>query len=281
MMKIRWKKHLYHPCIGCVIVSIPVLTLLMVALEYNAFQHLFTKVDWYGVEEYYIVTIRSMCSVVEAIEADSSNIAAFLIPLLAGVAVIPYIQIRDSVLMQGRTRMKHPKRTEYGLMVSSSLIAGCAIYVGFLIAMFVSNIIFKYPVHENGSLNSFEWIWGWTALSVYDHPYLYLLVLCTIRYFLAPCLYAFMTIAISYLTDKIYLYLTLPTIYAAAGMIVFSQGIFVGQWLGRHLSPANFITVLAPLGSGIKAIWFLIIPALPILAISIVCIVIGQRKQMA
>lgn len=280
-MKLRWKKQAFSPYARFVVFAIPVLTVFMVGIEYNAFPHIFTKVDWYGTTENYLVTIRSMCSVVEAIEWDSSVICAFLLPMLSGLMVIPYIQMKDGLLQMGKTRMRHARREECSMILQSIFTAGFVTYLGFFLALLVCRILFLYPVHENGSFDIFFEIWGAAQLSAYEHPYLYIILLGAIRYFCAPVLYAFMTLGISYVTDKIYVYLLLPTIYAIAGMIVCSNGIVVGEWLGKRISPSNFITVWAPLDSGASATWFLVLPSLVMIGISVVCIVVGSRKQMA
>ena len=281
MKKQGWKACLCRSQVAGVMLAVPVLTLFFVGISYNAFQHVFTRVDWYGQEEYYWTTIRQMCSVVEAIEADSSQLAAFLVPLLSGLAVVPFLSYKDGVLAQGRVRMKHPRRTEFGAIACASAAAGGVVFAGFLLALGVSHIVFASPVHENGSADYFASVWNCAALSVYAHPYRYLLALGAVRYFLAPALYALMTIAVSYLTDKIYFILTAPTLYAVTGMLVFSNGMVVGEWLGRRLTPANLITPWAPLDSGAAANWFLVLPSALMLAVSLICIAAGRRKQLA
>ena len=227
--------------------------------------------------------MRHVTSYVDAIEWQFTSNKHF-IPILSSLAVLPFIQMRDRFLPFASVRMKDTRRMERIWIVQSVFLASCVMYCAYLATMLVMRLWCIDTYDANNCLNVFVNDWGWN-LSAPTHPYVYLLVLGVMRCVLLPILFSLLTIAISYLINKVYIYLLVPTIYSLIATSFFSQGLYKDRWPFPLFSPENLLWPSSPeywgYGHTTHGIWGVVGAMAIVILPSIVMIWYGMRRRRA
>ena len=285
-MKLRWKKQIINLYTISVIVALPVLTFLFMGFESGMLPNFLKQVhpgeSAAGDDLWVVSHIRYLTSYVDAIEWQFASNRHF-IPILSSLAVLPFIQMRDRFLPFASVRMKNAKKMECNWIVQSVFLASCVMYCAYLVTMLVMRVWCVNTYDANNCFDVFA-LWGWN-LSASTHPYLYLLALGVLRCFLLPILFSLLTIAISYLVNKVYIYLLIPTVYSLIASALFSQGLYEDRWPLPLFSPENLLWPSSPdywgYGHTVHGIWGVVCAMAIVILPSIVMIWYGMRKRRA
>lgn len=283
-MKIYWKKQIINPYTIGVVIALPILTFLFISISAGFlpkfWQQMYPGESAAGDDLWIFSHMRHLESFVDAMEWYIMD-SKYLIPFFASLAVFPFIQMRDYVWAFASVRMKHPERTEYEWIGSSVVRAASTVYCSYLLTMALLRWLYVDTSHDQ-NFDVFIHQWGW-SLGADEHPYLYILVLGVFRCFLFPLLMALLTVAVSYLTNKIYIYLLAPTVYCVIAYSVFSQGIYQDKWPLPLFSPENITWPSSPdywgFGHTVHGIWGVFGASLIIIIPSVLMIWYGMRKR--
>lgn len=286
MMKLYWKKQFFNPYIICVVAALPILTFLFIGFDSGMlpkfWQQMYPGESAAGDDLWIFSHVRHLESFVDAMEWYIMY-SKYLFPIFASLAVLPFISTRDCFLPFARVRMQHPNLTEYGWIAGSVLRAGGTVYCSYLLTMLFLRW-FYVDISHGQNFDVFVNQWGW-SLSADEKPYLYVLALGLLRCFLLPMLMALLTVAVSYLTNKIYIYLLVPTIYNFISYPLFSQGIYKDKWPLPLFSPENITWPSSPdywsYGHDVHGIWGVVGASLIIIIPSVLMIWYGIRKRRA
>ena len=286
-MKLVWKKRIFNPYTLCVLIALPVVTVLFQGFDTGLlpkfWQQLSPGESAAGDDLSIFSHVRHMEAFVDVMEwyvSYSKN----LIPLLAAFSVIPFIQLRDRFLPFACVRIQHPRRTERKWIVQSVVLSGCTVYGAYLLTMLWARWMCTDTYHDYNCFEVFFNQWGW-QLTGQEHPYLYILALGALRCLILPMLMAMLTIAVSYLTKKIYIYLLIPTIYYLVMCSICSQSGRQDRWPLPLFSPENMVWPSSPsywqFGHNVHGIWGVVCASLIIIVPSLVIIWWGMRKRRA
>ena len=287
-MKLRWKKQIFNIYTLSVIIALPIISFLFLGFDTGMLPRFWKHIDGInnavlGEDPWVVAYMRLKISFVDAMEWYVSY-GRHLIPILSSVAVIPFIQMRDHFLPLAMPRMKHPGKTEQLWVIRATVIAGCTVFCAYLATMLVMRIWCISTYDANNCLNVFMNEWGWN-LNAAVHPYLYVLVLGVFRYFLLPIIFSLLTIAVSYLINKVYIYLLVPTIYSLIATSFFSQGLYTDRWPFPLFSPENLLWPSSPeywgYGHTTHGIWGVVGAMAIVVFPSIVMIWYGMRRRRA
>lgn len=285
-MKYQYKKRVFNLCVTAPVLLVPLIAFVAIGLETGLlpkfWELIYTELPQSDENPLYFVYMRQAFGMVGMLESTIFSILRNLIPLLSGIVVIPMIRMRDSVFQLARPRWKHEKRAECRMIVQTVLLSGCVIFLGYLLTMACGRWMFHqvYVPDESGNVfvNDVN-----LPLDDGEHPYLYLLALGAMRCFLLPMLMALLTIAVSYLTNRVYLYLLVPTLYMLLGSKLLSQGMTQDKWPLPLFSPENFIWPKGALywGYGHEAsfVWGMVCAALLVIVPSVAMIWYGMRRR--
>lgn len=287
-MKLRWKKQIFNIYTLSVILALPIISFLYLGFDTGMLPRFWKHIDGInnailGEDPWVVAYMRLHISFVDAMEWYVSY-GKHLIPILSSVAVLPFIQMRDRFLPFATPRMKHPRKTERLWVIRATVIAGCTVFCAYLATMLVMRIWCISTYDANNCLNVFVNEWGWN-LNAAVHPYLYVLLLGVFRYFLLPMMFSLLTIAISYLINKVYIYLLVPTIYGLIATSFFSQGLYKDRWPFPLFSPENLLWPSSPeywgYGHTVHGIWGVVGAMAIVILPSIVMIWYGMRRRRA
>lgn len=286
-MKLRWKKQIFNVYTLSVIIALPVLTFLFMGFDSGMLPNFLKEMSpgesAAGDDLWVVSHMRHVTSYVDAIEWQFASNRHF-IPILSSLAVLPFIQMRDRFLPFASVRMKDTRKMERIWIVQSVFLASCVMYCAYLATMLVMRLWCIDTYDANNCLNVFVNDWGWN-LSAPTHPYVYLLVLGVMRCFLLPIMFSLLTIAISYLINKVYIYLLVPTIYSLIATSFFSQGLYKDRWPFPLFSPENLLWPSSPeywgYGHTVHGIWGVVGAMAIVILPSIVMIWYGMRKRRA
>ena len=228
---------------------------------------------------YVFAHLRYTVCIVDEMEWFFADIQS-LLPILASISVVPFIQMRDCFLPYARPRLNNRKYIEQKMIVQAVILSGMIIFMGYLLTMLWSRLMFVEAYRDGCTFDVFVSQWGW-QLGAEDHPYLYILALGILRCFLLPALMALLTIAVSYLTNKIYIYLLVPTVYFAVSINFFGQD----AWQLSLFSPQNLIwpmsVAVSENGYSVHGIWGVTMASLLVAIRSVLMIWYGMRKRRA
>ena len=175
-------------------------------------------------------------------------------------------------------------RIEYTMIAQTVGLSGGVVLAGYLLTMLWTRCMFVDTYQDACVYDSFVQQWGWNVSAEYD-PYLFVLLYGLLRCFLMPMVFSLLTIGVSYLTNKVYLYLLIPTIYNFAACSAFAQGNTADQdkWPLPLFSPENFIALKSPeywqFGHNVHGIWGVVCASLLIIVPSLVMIWWGMRRR--
>ena len=286
-MKSVHKKQVFNGYLLAVILLVPILAFVGMGLDTGLlpkfWELTYSELPKSEENPIYFFFLRENFGMVGKMEFDAVLLLPKIIPLLAGLTVIPFIQMRDSYFQFAKTRMLHAARTECGMVGQTVGLSGAATFIGYLLTMLGARLMFVQTYVTGESWNAFVNDAN-IALDDAAHPYLYLLALGAMRFLLFPMLMALLTIAVSYLTKKIYIYLLVPTVYVLIGYSLFSQGM-TDKWPLPLFSPENFIWPKGPqywgFGHETGYVWGIVCASLIIIVPSLVIIWWGMRKRRA
>lgn len=240
-MKLYWKKQILNPYAATVVVAFPIIVFLYMCFDAgilpNIGMQLYPGESAAGDDLWIVSHVRHLESFVDAMEWYVMYVK-HLFPMFASLAVLPFISMRDGFLPFARTRMDNAGQVECRWIAGSVLRAGATVYAGYLATMLLFRLFFIYTLHDGMSFDVFVENWG-LPLSAETHPYLYVLVLGVLRCFLWPSLMALLTVAVSYLTDKIYIYLLVPTVVQIVTIGLCARSLNVDKWPLPLFSPEN------------------------------------------
>lgn len=226
-MKLRWKKQIFSIYTIGIILLMPILSFLLfgfnTGLLPDFWYQMYPGESAAGDDLWIFSHMRYAFSFVEAMESYFTDIQAFL-PILISLTVIPFIQMRDQFLPFARTRIKKARHIEGKWIVQTVLLSGCTVFLGYLLTMFLARLMFVSTYYEDSVFDVFLSSWGW-MISAQEHPYLYVILLGVFRCLLLALMYSLLTIAISYISNKIYIYLLVPTVYNLLAYSWFAQGV--------------------------------------------------------
>lgn len=286
-MKLHEKKQLLPASTISVILLVPVLSFLMLGIRTGLFPkfwgHIYPDLPAGENNPLKFVQIqRGMC-MVDCIEwwvADVEN----LLPLLSAIAMLSFIQMREHFLPFAYPRLPSHSHIECRMLVQNVFFTGIAIFIGYLLTMLWAKPMFTQTYCGDCSFDVFA-SWLELPLSVAEHPYLYMLAIGLLRYFVLPILYALFTAAVSYLTNKSYIYLLAATIYAMVSRAVCVINIDTDRWPLPLFSPHQFFFPYARddwgFGHSVSGIIGLLCASLIIMIPSIFMIWYGMRKRRA
>lgn len=286
-MKLCWKKQVINPYTIGVVIALPVLTFLFMGFDTGMlpkfWQQMYPGESAAGDNLWVVAHMRHLVSYIEMMEWFVLY-NKYLIPILSSLAVFSFIRMRDGFLPLAYVRMKSPRKAEHRWIVKSVLLAGGVMYCAYLLTMLFMRWWCIRTYDENNCFDVFVNQWGW-PLGAEEHPYLYILALGVLRCFLTPLLMALLTVAVSYLTNKIYIYLLVPTIYNFISYPLFSQGIYKDKWPLPLFSPENITWPSSPdywsYGHDVHGIWGVVGASLIIIIPSVLMIWYGMRKRRA
>lgn len=286
-MKLYWKKQIFNPYTISVVIALPIIVLLFMGFDTGMLPKFWAQMypgeSAAGDDLWVVSHMRHMISYVTMLEWEAAS-ARHLIPILASLSVFPFIRMRERFLPFACARMKHPWKVERRWVAKSVLLAGGVVFCAYLLTMLVMRLwcVDTYDVYN--CFDVFVNQWGW-SLRAQEHPYLYVLALGVLRYFCLPVLSALLTVAVSYLTDKIYIYLLVPTVYNLIAYSLFCQGIYQDKWPLPLFSPENLLWPSDPeywgYGHTTHGIWGVVGAALIIIIPSVLMIWYGMRKRRA
>ncbi len=285
-MTLQNKKSIFNGYNISVILLVPVITFLTIGFDTGLFPKFWDTVYGGDISEenpYYFVFMHKNFGMVDMLDFNGMFMMRSLIPLLSGITVIPVIYKRDTLFQLEMPRLHHARRSEHHMIAKAVVMAGCVMYLGYVLTVVIGNCVFTHTYVDTG-VNTFIENTR-LPLNLTEHPYLYILLLGFIRFFLLSMLYALLTIAISYVISKVYIYLLLPTIYHLVAYSFFSQGTFEDKWPLPLFSPENFIQLKSEIywgfGHDTACIWSLVCAAAIIILPSVVMIWYGMRRRRA
>lgn len=287
VMKLYWKKQIINPYTIGVVIVFPVLTFLLMGFDTGMlpkfWKQMYPGESAAGANLWIVAHMRHLVTYVEMMEWYVSY-DKYFIPILSSLAVIPFIRMREGFLPLAYVRMKSPRKTEQRWIVKSVFLAGGVIYGAYLLTMLVMRWWCVNTYNDNSCFDFFVNQWGW-SLSAAEHPYLYILVLGAMRCFLMPLLMALLTVAVSYLTNKIYIYLLVPAVYNLIVTTICSQNTYKDKWPLPLFSPENFMIPMSGnvwgFGHDVHGIWSVVGASLMIIIPCILMIWYGMRKRRA
>ena len=286
-MKLRWKKQIFNVYTLSVILALPALTFLFMGFDSGMLPNFLKEMSpgesAAGDDLWVVSHMRHVTSYIDAVEWQFASNRHF-IPILSSLSVLPFIQMRDRFLPFASVRMKDTRKMERIWIVQSVFLASCVMYCAYLATMLVMRLWCVDTYDANNCLNVFVNDWGWN-LSAPAHPYVYLLVLGMLRCFLLPIMFSLLTVAISYLINKVYIYLLVPTIYSLIATSFFSQGLYKDRWPFPLFSPENLLWPSSPeywgYGHTTHGIWGVVGAMVIVILPSIVMIWYGMRRRRA
>ena len=285
-MTLQNKKSIFNGYNLSVIVLVPAIMFLTIGFDTGLLPKFWETLYGGSVSEenpYYFVFMHENFGMVDMLDFQGMFMIKSLIPLLSGFTVIPVIYKRDTFFQLEMPRLPHARKSERRMIEKAVVSAGCVMYLGYVLTVVIGNWVFVHKYKDTG-VNTFIDNTR-IPLELTEHPYLYILLLGFIRFFLLSMLYVLLTIAVSYVISKVYIYLLIPTIYHLIAYSFFSQDVFEDKWPLPLFSPENFIELKSAnywgYGHTTACIWSLVGAAAIIILPSIVMIWYGMRKRRA
>lgn len=287
MMKIRWKKQIISPYTLIPMILVPVLAFIMFGMIAGLFPKFWAQMypgeSAAGENLYVFAHLRYAICMVDEMEWFFTDIQK-LLPLLSSIVTIPFIRMRDCFLPYAQPRLNNRRYMEQKMIIQSVLLSGIVIFMGYLLTMLWSRLMFVETYRDGCTFDVFV-NYLELPISAEQHPYVYMLLLGVLRCFWLPMLMALLTIAVSYLTDKIYIFLLVPTVYFILGSTLFSPSISNDKWPLPLFSPIHLIWPMGRDGWGfghtLHGIWGIVGASLIIIIPSILMIWYGMRKRRA
>lgn len=284
-MKLRWKKQIVNTYTLMAMILVPVLAFVMFGIITGLFPKFWAQMrsgeSAAGENLYVFAHLRYAVCMVDEIEWFFTDIQN-LLPLLASIVIIPFIQMRDCFLPYAQSRLNNRNYMEQKMIIQSVILSGIIIFMGYLLTMLWSWLMFVETYRDGCTFDVFVNYLEWPIVAE-QHPYTYMLLLGVLRCFLLPMLMALLTIAVSYLTNKIYISLLVPTVYFILGGKFFAQSISGDKWPLPLFSPSNLIWPTARdewgYGHDVQGIWGVVGASLIIIIPSVLMIWYGMRKR--
>ena len=196
---------------------------------------------------------------------DGFSVIQLLAPVLVTVAIVPFFNLKK-VLPFIYPRIKSYKKWLIKNILLYLSVACLAMYVGYLIFMMVGALLLP-AIDVDTDL--FSDILG--ANFSHNHPYLYYLLEGFLRYVIFMFVYGLFSVSISFLTQKIYLCVLIPTAYYLILSLCIS--VFQGIFLTNKLSFLAPTYTLVPNDGFYINTFIVVFPLIPVAVFSIAVIV--------